>query len=341
MRNILPYITEGIPILLWGSPGTGKTSHVVSLAKEMGINCEVLIGSIMDPTDFGRPVLTKNDEVKIVPPPWAAKIHRDLKEGKESWLFLDELTCCPPSIQAALLRVVNEKRVGNLSLEGCKIISAANPVEEAADGNDLAPAMNNRFAHIDWKLNYEDWVQGELSGWGNPEKDLSEARALVCSWIEKSPASLLSPPKYGEEKNAYPSPRTWSMVIKLFRGKDVKKFLADNESFPLVESLIGKGATTEFFTWLDSQDLPNPKDVLDQKTKIPKRADQKHLCLSSVVSFVLSNTEQLPKAWTLFLTLRKDMAAYTIRKLAKSLATAKIDYEMTEDCYSCLKRIGE
>ena len=49
----------GIPVLLWGRPGVGKSSFIEGLATDR-LQVTTLIASIHDPTDFsGLPVLDR------------------------------------------------------------------------------------------------------------------------------------------------------------------------------------------------------------------------------------------------------------------------------------------
>jgi len=52
------------------------------------------------------------DGVRFAPPSWALR----LAEAGHGLLFLDELSTAPPAVQAALLRVVLERAVGDLML---------------------------------------------------------------------------------------------------------------------------------------------------------------------------------------------------------------------------------
>ncbi|MPY96333.1 MAG: AAA domain-containing protein, partial [Acidimicrobiia bacterium] len=139
-------VAAGVPVLLWGAPGTGKTSALRAMAGAAGLPCEVVIASIREPSDFaGLPIVVDGD-VRFAPPAWA----RRLAEAGEGLLFLDELSTTPPAVQAALLRVVLERVVGDLALpEAVAVVAAANPPEQAADGWDLSPPLANRFCHLD------------------------------------------------------------------------------------------------------------------------------------------------------------------------------------------------
>src|SRR5699024_1498779 len=123
LDSLVLAVRADVPVLLWGSPGTGQTSAVIDLATAAGWVHEVVVGAIREPTDFaGLPVVSGN-EVRFAPPRWA----RRLAGAGEGLLFLDELTTAPPAVQAAMLRVVLEREVGDLPLPaGVRIVAAAN-----------------------------------------------------------------------------------------------------------------------------------------------------------------------------------------------------------------------
>lgn len=123
-----------VPVLLWGGPGTGKSSAVRDLAAAMSWPCEVVIASIREPSDFAGLPVVADGGVRFAPPRWARRLHA----AGHGILFLDEITTAPPAVQAALLRVVLERVVGDLELPAdVAVVAAANPPEQAADGWDL------------------------------------------------------------------------------------------------------------------------------------------------------------------------------------------------------------
>src|ERR1700747_2039503 len=87
----------GVAVCLWGDPGIGKSSLIQAAAEADDVPCEIVIGSLREPSDFaGLPVVSE-EGVRLEPPSWAKR----LKEAGGGYLFLDELSTSPPTVQAA------------------------------------------------------------------------------------------------------------------------------------------------------------------------------------------------------------------------------------------------
>ena len=116
------------------------------------------------------------DQVQYAPPDWALKClemaddpdAKNVGKGRRVLLFLDEFATASPQVQAALLRVVHERVVGDLQLpSNVAVIAAANPPSMSPGGSDLTAPTVNRFIHLDWmppsKKQWADFVTGKRS----------------------------------------------------------------------------------------------------------------------------------------------------------------------------------
>ena len=54
-------VAARVPVLLWGAPGTGKTSAIRAMAAVMGLPCETVIASIRGKLTSGVPIVTDCD----------------------------------------------------------------------------------------------------------------------------------------------------------------------------------------------------------------------------------------------------------------------------------------
>lgn len=283
-----------IPVLIWGEPGIGKSSTISAIAKLLNLPIEIVISSVREPSDFAGLPIVHNGEVKLAPPSWAKR----LAQAQKGILFLDELSTSPPAVQAALLRVILDKVVGDLELgKDIAIIAAANPIDSAAGGWDLAPPTANRFIHLDWKIDPKAWAKGLLNGWKlevtdipneDWESELPVANHIVSTFIERFSNALIKIPKdVSQSSKAWPSPRTWHFISKILascRANKVPKEVLEL----LVIGTVGEAAGAAFLDYLALMDLPDPEALLTNPTyTFPKnRSDKVDVILASVISAV-------------------------------------------------------
>lgn len=332
-----------IPVLIWGVPGIGKTAYMMALAEGTNKHIEVVITSIREPSDFGGLPVVKDDGVMMSPPQWA----KNLKEAGEGILFLDEISTAAPAVQAACLRVIHDRVVGDLKLpDDVSIVAAANPPEIAAGGWDLSAPLANRFCHLDWDLDTEAWINGMVSGWPAPSvltlgenwrEHLPSARSLVSSFINAKRSMLLNmPDDDSTQGKAWPSARTWDMASTLLAacmsiyGENLTKTgSVPEEVLKLVAGCVGEGPAMEFVNYMKDLDLPDPEVILKDpealtEEMMERRQDRLFAILSSVTSAILANNT--PNRWHAgwFVLERvvnhgiEDIAAQSARALAKN-----------------------
>ena len=153
-----------------------------------------LIASIHDPTDFSGLPIHHEGQVRYAIPEWVNQFSQD----GDGLLFLDELTTAPPSVQAALLRVVLERRVGFHPLpNGVRIVAAANPPDMITGGWELSPPLRNRFVHLNWEMPARVYLEGLQNGWEKatlPQIDPAQHEKLLPTWKVKVAAFLKRTP---------------------------------------------------------------------------------------------------------------------------------------------------
>ena len=305
-------VAARVPALLWGAPGTGKTSVIRAMAQAMGWPCEIVIAAIREPSDFaGLPVVSAGlrgpngevGDVHMAPPRWAQR----LATAGRGLLFLDEISTAPPAVQAALLRVVLERVVGDLDLpEDVVVVAAANPPEQAADGWDMSAPLANRFCHLDWTVEPAVFAQGIVGGWEPPvvpvlpdgwEERTAYTRGLISAFITVRPGLACEvPADAARAGRGWPSPRTWEMAARLWAAADVADASVEATT-ALITGSVGEGAGIELLMWEMEMDLPDPEKVLadPDSFKVPERGDRAYAVVSSVASAVAANPT--PDRW--------------------------------------------
>jgi hypothetical protein len=278
----------GIPVLLWGAPGTGKTALIYALGEKENLQVKLLLGSTMDPTDLsGLPALKKTfnpetDKKYYVTentiPNWADDL---IKEGS-GILFADELNNSTPSMQSGLLSLLQGRQVGQHKLpENVWILAASNEPEDAADGYDLAPPLANRLLHIKWNPPVEDWFDGMIANWGetNPTSELINERAKIVSFLKNYPNLVQNQPlNDADAGKAWASRRSWDNCAKV---------LSESPTDPttrniIISGLVGEEAAIQFIKWEQSLSLPTHEEILSN----PDAYDWKTMSVDVVLTIL-------------------------------------------------------
>jgi len=343
----------GLPMLFEGKPGTAKTSMVEQAAVACGLHCEVLIGSLREPSDFlGLPIPEKAGDrtrTAYASPTW---VDRVTKAGRAVVPF-DEINTAPPATQAALLRVVLEGFVGDDKVpDTVRFVAMMNATEDAAGGWDLAPPLANRFGHFKWDVpdseTWGDWLLAGANGHSSSEAfdpkaeeervlkawptPWAKSRGLVAGFIRKRPELLFKMPNAGDPaaSKAWPSPRTWEYAARAIAGSEVHE-LDEVNADALLAAFVGASAASEFTFYRKEADLPDPADLLDGKVTFkhePKRLDRTVAVFSACAALVTSpkaekQADRCAALWKMCAEVMKD-AADVVVPAARALVRAKL-----------------
>ena len=330
-------LAAGVPVLLWGDPGTGKTHTIEAFAHRAGWETVSVIASIHDPTDFaGLPVRT-DAGVVFEPPAWA---RRTAAGDGVSLVFFDEVNTAVPATQNALMRVVLEGRVGDLHLgEGVRFAAAANPPQHNSAAWDLSAPLANRFAHLEWPVSYHDWKAGYLGGWPDPaplhiDADAVDAHGLeMVKWMQASflatrPALVCEVPDNATANmRGWPSPRSWERLAECLAIADTAQTSAEVRLL-VASALVGDGAAAEYLSYLRNLDLPDPAELLAHPAGFAElqRSDQQLAALDAVVAAAAEDPKRWRDAFRVCIVAAScgapDIAASAAMRLAKTMPAA-------------------
>lgn len=238
------------PVMLHGSPGVGKSDVVRQLAKQRGIDLIDLRLSQLDPVDLrGVPSVAKGVTSWNVP--------SFLPTSGKGILFLDEINSAAQATQAAAYQLVLDRKLGDYVMpEGWAIIAAGNRATDRAIVNQMSTALKNRFTHLDYEVNNDDWCEWALR---------NNIAVEVLGFIRWRPMLLNEFEQRNETKaekervqrlkdaKAFATPRSWQFLSRVVDQKPS----ADIE-YELYTGIVGEGCAAEFMGYLKYyRNLPN------------------------------------------------------------------------------------
>lgn len=221
---------KSMPIMVWSSPGQGKSTIARQCAEDLGIDFIDVRLSQMEPCDIkGLPVPDKEQKVMN----WF--INGTWPRGKDTKgiLFLDEISACDKSIAVAAYELILDRRLGTLySLpDGWMIVAAGNKTTDRAVANTMSSALANRFMHFELETDAESWFTWAVTHNVHP---------AVIGYIKWRPSHLFSMEKQNLERG-WPSPRSWENVSKMCHICKDEKVLRK-----MVYGLVGNAVGVEF-----------------------------------------------------------------------------------------------
>lgn len=255
------------PAMLHGSPGVGKSDVIRQLAKARGLELIDLRLSQLDPVDM-RGVPSVDAKKKITS--W--NVPSFLPTEGKGILFLDEINSAAQATQAAAYQLVLDRKLGDYTLpEGWSVIAAGNRTTDRAIVNQMSTALKNRFTHLNYEVNNDDWCEWALRSNISVEVlGFIRFRPMLLNEFEQRNDSKEERERMQRLKNAqaFATPRSWEFLSRVVAQQPPKDL-----EYELYSGIVGEGCAAEFMGYLKYyRDLPNLDALLmaPDKTEVPE-----------------------------------------------------------------------
>jgi len=230
-RSVQTNKGQGLPMMIFGSPGVGKSEQVVqALDKDNGDLLIDLRLNTLDSIDMrGLPVIKKDSNGNPTQVEWVRPEH--IPANGRGILFLDEINTAPPSVQNPALQLVLDRRVGPHELgKDWYIVAAGNKADDRAHIHPISSALRQRFAIYHYEPDKDTWSNWAVRSGVHPN---------VIGFISFKPDNLIQAPI--DDESANPSPRSWYYVSQ--------RLHADQSELRDICAVVGAGAAREFMAY--------------------------------------------------------------------------------------------
>lgn len=223
-------------ILITGAPGCGKTDIGIQAALDCGIaeaNIVVSHPVVDDPTDVkGFPMRVK-DEMTFAP---IGDIKTVLDATEPTLWFIDDIGQALPSMQAAYMRPLLTRKIGNRPIPDCvSVIAATNRRADKAGVSGILEPVKSRFVSIvELQADIQAW-----SAWAYSKKVPTDLIAFL-----RLRSDLLSAFTPTADMTNSPSPRTWANLARIERWN-----LPREIQHEAMAGAVGEGAATEYLAF--------------------------------------------------------------------------------------------
>ena len=266
-RLVEVFINLKRPVFLHGPVGVGKSEIIAQIGKEQNRNVIDLRMSQMDISDLrGIPFFnTKSSKMEWAPP---VCLPTDPKDT--SIIFLDEINCASPAIQASAYQLILDRKIGDYHLpEGCALVAAGNRDKDRGATFKIATPLLNRFVHLDVKCDSKVWLD-----WAK----VSNVHPLVFRYIKENEKDLVTfDPK--TNNRAFATPRSWKYVSDCFHHlfKESASLNKDRKTLMLnmVASCVGEPLAIKYLAWHKTNANVDYDEILSGQLKdLPKGLDE-------------------------------------------------------------------
>lgn len=257
-------------VMLLGSPGTGKTSIPLQIARKHKLWIVFFHPLFSEPIDLtGVPHVALNGHPDNAKTHWAnpSWIPDDVPKGYNGIMVLvDEMSQCDPPMMKACAPIMEEHRIGtkilpNSGQYGTLVVATGNRAGDRAGAAKLLSHVKSRIMEVQFESSVEDFVE-----WGTRTNRIIP----VVRYFVQFKTDLLNTFK-PEAEGQYASQRGWE------KASDLYGVLPENLLSESIAGIVGKGEAAEFLAyakvWEELETKFNIDKILEKpdKAAIPQR----------------------------------------------------------------------
>jgi len=257
--SVVPHVlSAGLPVLIRGRHGIGKSELVYSFAREMGLPVVERRASQMTEGDLmGLPSIT-GESTRWNAPDW-------LKQACDNpvVLFLDEVDRATMEVRQGIFELTDSRKLNGWHLHPkTRIFAAVNGGEHAGASSyqvgEMDPAELDRWTVFDVDPTVSDWL-----GWAKDKVD-----GMVWDFINQSHAHLEYTPDGGgyEPNKVYPSRRSWVRFNNTVVGAGLLEEPKQNLAtlYNLASAFVGFESAVAFRDFCEKYErMVTIEDILD------------------------------------------------------------------------------
>jgi hypothetical protein len=293
------------------NPGIGKTQQIEEYAAQHNANLMVLVASLLDRTDFQFPLLDKeNQTIRFIPLEDLKHLSQEYNpDGPAVVLYWNEFNSAPDSLHPVLYRLINERKLGKLTLrDNVMQIADGNPTVASSVAQEVPSPAKRRFQWFLVRPDFEEWMS-----WAQKKR----IHPFVTSFIQCHPQCLSDFDPSQHEAVTYASPAGFE---RLSKGLEEVLLLPKILAKAWFCGAVGQSAGTQFHSYtLQKEKVDSILSQLSHPTTahLPEERDLLYLLCALIIShtaYAVREKDQTPKIRTLL----KSIAILTTRILEKS-----------------------
>lgn len=243
--------------MLWGPAGIGKSEAVKETAERLASKT----GKRVEVTDI-RLLLFSPADLRGIPSADAERkfavwlmpriFDLDPGEGTINILFLDEISACTQSIQAAAYQITLDRKIGEFRLPANTIVIAAgNRTTDQSVSYKMPKALCNRLLHFNVCADYESWKRWAI-------KAGIDERVIGFTGFDR--AKFCAEP--GSSDFAYTTPRSWTFVSNILKLLDPERS-DPSPAHNMIAAAVGADTAVAFEAWCRvCGDLPSVDEIM-------------------------------------------------------------------------------